>query len=114
MHQVQDLLDTRPLVGTHHTLAALKTGCQMPGTSQQKIITRVNAYIIPPVCQARRDAERVPTLSPPCPSSALRSAVQGWKGHGGAVQRGRRVSGGREAEDSPEVPSVPGNQRQWS
>lgn len=110
MGQVQDLLDTRPLAGIRHTLAVLKTGCQMPGTSQQKIITRANAYITPPACQALRDAECVSTPTPPCPASALRNAVQGWKGRGGAVQRGGRMAGGREAEALPGVPYVSGNQ----
>lgn len=96
--EIQDLPDTRPLAGICHTLSVPKTGCQMPGTSRQKIITRANAYIIPPACQAPPDAECVSTLTPPCPSSALRNAVLGWNDHGGAVQRGGKIAGGREAE----------------
>lgn len=35
--------------------------CQMPGASQRKIITRANAYITPPACQAPWDTVRVST-----------------------------------------------------
>lgn len=38
-----------------------RLGCQMPGASQRKIITRAKAYITPPACQAPQDAVRVST-----------------------------------------------------
>lgn len=61
MGQVQGLLDTGPWQALAMLALRFRLKCQMPGASQRKIITRANAYITPPACQAPWDTVRVST-----------------------------------------------------